>query len=188
MSKKYDQADEGILVKGCIKRHPAAQKILYDRFSALMLGVCYRYARNRTDAEDMLQEGFIKVFNNIDQFRSEGSLEGWIRRIMVNTAINFLNKNKYLQLNVDMEQTSDMAAVGSAADRVYNSEIMQLLHKLPPGYKAIVNLYAIEGYSHREIGTILNIAESTSRSQYMRARKLLMDLLEKQDHYRIANK
>lgn len=188
MSKKYDQSDEKLLVRGCIKRHPAAQRALYERFSSLMMGVCYRYARTRTDAEDILQEGFIRVFNNIDQYRSEGSLEGWVRRIMVTSAINFLNKNKYLQLNIDMEYAGDVAADGIDGYEAHDSELMQLLHQLPPGYKAIVNLYAIEGYSHKEIGAMLNIAESTSRSQYARARKLLMDLIDKQTSFRIADK
>lgn len=188
MRKKYDQADETVLVKGCIKQHPAAQRVLYERFSSLMMGVCYRYARNRTDAEDMLQEGFIKVFNNIGQYRHEGSLEGWIRRIMVTSAINFLNRNKYLRLNIDMDQAGEVMVEPPNTEKLHDTELMQLLHQLPVGYKTIMNLYAIEGYSHREIGTMLNIAESTSRSQYMRARKLLMGLMDKQTGYRVVDK
>lgn len=188
MSRKYDQANEEALVRGCIKQDPAAQKVLYERFSSLMMGVCYRYARNRPDAEDMLQEGFIKVFNNLEQYRSEGSLEGWIRRIMVRSAINFLNKNKYLKLNLDMEQVGDIPSQSHTADQLNDTELMHMLHQLPVGYKTIMNLYAIEGYSHREISEMLDIAESTSRSQYMRAKKLLMNIMEKQAGVHTADK
>lgn len=153
-----------------------------------MMGVCYRYARNRTDAEDMLQEGFIRVFNNIAQYRAEGSLEGWIRRIMVTSAINFLNKHKYLSSEMDLEQVGELPDDGKLDSSEFDSELLQMLHRLPAGYKAVVNLYAIEGYSHREIGCLLNITESTSRSQYARARKLLVNWVEKQTSYRIGDK
>lgn len=153
-----------------------------------MMGVCYRYARNRADAEDMLQEGFIRVFSRIEQYRHEGSLEGWIRRIMVTTAINFLNKNKRLVVDMDVEEAGDIASEDMPDEATEGSEVLQMLHRLPSGYQTIMNLYAIEGYSHREIGMMLDIAESTSRSQYMRARKLLIHLMEKQTSYRVADK
>jgi len=178
---KYDKADEETLIKACLRQRAAAQKALYERFSALMMGVCYRYARNRADAEDILQDGFVKVFTHLDQFRGQGSLEGWIRRIMVTTAINFLNKNKMLsqtmQLDDALSEISDGQA-GQAPRR--QDEWMEMLAGLPAGYRAIVNLYAIEGYSHKEIGTMLGIAESTSRSQYARAKAHLIQKKTKQ--------
>lgn len=175
-------------MKGCIKQDPAAQRVLYERFSSQMMGVCYRYARNRHDAEDMLQDGFIKVFTNLGQYRFEGSLEGWIRRIMVHVAINFLNRNKYLQLNINLELAGDIPAHSQTVDSLKDSELMHFLHQLPVGYKTIMNLFAIEGYSHREISEMLDITESTSRSQYMRAKRVLINMMEKQAHIRTADK
>ena len=146
-----------------------------------MMGVCYRYARNRADAEDILQDGFVKVFTHLEQFRGQGSLEGWIRRIMVTTAINFLKRNKTLlqtmQLDDAQGEISD-GQTGQAPRR--QEEWMEILAGLPAGYRAIVNLYAIEGYSHKEIGAMLGIAESTSRSQYARAKAHLIQKKNKQ--------
>lgn len=142
-----------------------------------MMGVCYRYARNRADAEDILQEGFVKVFTRLDQFRGDGSLEGWIRRIMVTTAINFLNRNKVLMQTMRLEEAvSEMPEGQTAEDALPSGGWMETLQRLPVGYKTIVNLYAIEGYSHKEIAAMLGIAESTSRSQYARAKGLLLSL------------
>jgi RNA polymerase sigma-70 factor (ECF subfamily) len=153
-----------------------------------MMGVCYRYARNRADAEDMLQEGFIKVFSRLSQYRSEGSLEGWIRRIMVTTAINALNRDKFLQKNIDLEQVGELPVEGPVANDTVGGELMQLLHRMPVGYKTIMNLYAIEGYSHKEIAQLLGIAESTSRSQYSRARELLINMRNQRLSPRAAEK
>jgi RNA polymerase sigma-70 factor (ECF subfamily) len=169
----YDHEDDKALIRDCLHNQAAAQKALYERFSSSMMGVCYRYARNRADAEDMLQEGFIRVFTHLGQYRSEGSLEGWIRRIMVTTAINFLNRNKYLQQQIEIEQAGAIAAGGQADDSLHGRELLELMHRLPTGYKTVLNLYAVEGYSHKEIGQMLGIAESTSRSQYARAKELL---------------
>lgn len=162
-----------MLIKGCLRGKPTAQKALYDRFSSRMMGVCYRYAHNKADAEDMLQEGFIKVFTSLEQFRSEGSLEGWIRRIMVNTAINFLNRYKYLRQQMELEQVTELSINGGADDDLHRQELLKLLHSMPVGYRTVLNLYAIEGYSHREIAEMLGISEGTSRSQYSRARETL---------------
>lgn len=139
------------------------------------MGVCMRYARSRADAEDILQEGFVKVFTHLDQFRAQGSLEGWIRRIMVTTALNFLNRNKVLAQTIRFEESlPEVPDAGHADERTGSGEWMEILRRLPVGYRTIVNLYAIEGYSHKEIGSLLDIAESTSRSQYARARALLI--------------
>lgn len=174
MTGNEEQLDDFTLIRLCLRGQRTAQKALYERFSQGMLGLCYRYARNRADAEDMLQEGFIKVFTSLNQFRSEGSLEGWIRKIMVNTAINYLNKNKNLLKNIELEQAVELSDNSRPDDGLQSKELLQLLHRLPVGYRTILNLYAIEGYSHKEIGEMMGISEGTSRSQYFRAKEMLV--------------
>jgi RNA polymerase sigma-70 factor (ECF subfamily) len=145
-----------------------------------MLGVCYRFAKNREDAEDMLQEGFIKVFYQIQQFRNEGALEGWIRRIVVHTCINVLKKNKKFSDSVDIVQASGLSVREENIPSIMQAkEVVECIRLLPLGYKTVLNLYAIEGYSHKEIGNMLDIEESTSRSQYTRAKAMLEDVLIK---------
>ena len=171
---------EELMLAGCLSNNAASQEALYSRFSPRMLGVCYRFAKNREDAEDMLQEGFIKVFSQIHQYRSEGALEGWIRRIMVHTCINVLKKNKKFSDSIDINYASE---VGIREDNIPSimqaKEVVECIRLLPIGYRTVLNLYAIEGYSHREIGTMLDIEESTSRSQYTRAKSMLEDVLVK---------
>lgn len=188
LRNKYEQADETTLIKGCLRGHVTAQKTLYERFSSTMMGVCYRYVRNRSDAEDILQEGFIRVFKSLEQYRADGSLEGWVRKIMVRTAINFLNKNKNLLLNIGLEQAGEIPAGDNNKEDPNENEIMKTLNNMPDGYKTVINLFAIEGYSHKEIGEILGIAESTSRSQYVRAKEMLIKLSNKQAGMRTLNK
>ena len=168
------------MLAGSVKNNPAAQEELYNRFSPRMLGVCYRFAKNREDAEDMLQEGFIKVFSQIHQYRSEGALEGWIRRIMVHTCINVLKKNKKFSDCVDIAQAGSIGIREESIPSIMQAkEVVECIRLLPIGYRTVLNLYAIEGYSHREIGTMLDIEESTSRSQYTRAKSMLEDVLVK---------
>lgn len=188
MRNKYERADETTLIKGCLRGHEAAQKALYERFSSCMMGVCYRYVRNRSDAEDILQEGFIRVFQNIGQFRADGSLEGWIRKIMVRSAINFLNKNKTILLDLEPEQIGEIPSDSKNEEDFQENEIMKMLNSMPDGYKTIINLFAIEGYSHKEIGKMLGIAESTSRSQYARAKEMLIKMNSKQAGVRTLDK
>lgn len=173
--------DNQRLIKDCIRGIPQAQRQLYEQFSESMLSVCYRYTKSVPDAEDVMQEGFIKVFRNIEQFKFQGELGGWIRRIMVNTALNYLKKNRNYQ--------SDLSFLDSGMHPVSddNPEIMlsakdlaDLIRQLPTGYQTIFNLYAVEGFTHVEIGKMLGINEGTSRSQYARARGLLISWLEKQ--------
>ncbi|MFH0894947.1 MAG: sigma-70 family RNA polymerase sigma factor [Bacteroidota bacterium] len=170
------------LVRKCLEQDPAAQELLYRRFASKMLGVCLRYARDRMEAEDILQDGFVKVFNKLVDFRGDGSLEGWVRRIMVNSAINAYHSNlKYLQ-NIEIENAklgdsglSDF----NALDSISVEEMLKLVQELPEGYRIVFNMYAIEGYSHKEIGGMLNITESTSKSQLSRARVTLQKKLLK---------
>ncbi|RYZ24353.1 MAG: sigma-70 family RNA polymerase sigma factor [Chitinophagaceae bacterium] len=173
---------EEALLSGCLQNKPSAQKELYLRFSSKMLGVCYRYAHNREDAEDMLQEGFIKVFSQIRSFENRGSLEGWIRRIMVHTCINILKKNKKFNESVDLIHATALQVREDAIPSIMQAkEVVECIRQLPIGYRTVLNLYALEGFSHREIGDMLDIEESTSRSQYTRAKGMLEDILRKKN-------
>lgn len=168
------------MLAGCLQNNAAAQDALYSRFSPRMLGVCYRFAKNREDAEDMLQEGFIKVFSQMHQYRNEGALEGWIRRIVVHTCINVLKKNKKFSESVDIMHAGSIGIREDAIPSIMQAkEVVECIRLLPLGYRTVLNLYAIEGYSHKEIGNMLDIEESTSRSQYTRAKSMLEDVLVK---------
>jgi RNA polymerase sigma-70 factor (ECF subfamily) len=167
--------DHHQLVKDCLKGDTAAQRQLYEQFAAAMLGVCYRYTKSMVDAEDVLQEGFIMVFKNLHQFSFSGELGGWIRRIMVNTAINYLKKNSRYQTELLFTEAVLHPISNDDPEVSLNTkELAELIRQLPPGYQAIFNLHAVEGYTHVEIGKILGIKEGTSRSQYSRARTLLI--------------
>jgi RNA polymerase sigma-70 factor (ECF subfamily) len=169
------------LVKDCIKGRPEAQRQLYDEFSEVMLAVCYRYTKSLMDAEDVMQEGFIKVFRNIAQFKFQGELGGWIRRIMVNTALNWLKQNRNYQSDLSFFDNGMHPVSDENPDvKVNAKDLADLIRQLPTGYQTIFNLYAVEGFTHVEIGKMLGINEGTSRSQYARARGLLITWLEKQ--------
>jgi RNA polymerase sigma factor (sigma-70 family) len=169
---------EDAILQGCLKNHAAAQKELYNRYSPKMLAVCFRFAHNREDAEDMLQEGFIKVFLQIHTFQNKGAFEGWIRRIVVHTCINNLKKNKRFNESVDLiHASSAQVREESVPSIVQAKQIVDCIRLLPIGYRTVLNLYAIEGYAHKEIAGMLDIEESTSRSQYTRARQMLEELL-----------
>ena len=162
------------LLAGCMMNNAAAQEALYTRFSPRMLGVCYRFARNREDAEDMLQEGFIKVFTQMHQYRNEGALEGWIRRIVVHTCINILKKNKKFADSVDIIHAYSIQVNDDMIPSIMQAkQVVECIRMLPLGYRTVLNLYAIEGFSHKEIANLLDIEESTSRSQYTRAKSML---------------
>ena len=171
--------DERQLVKDCLKGRPEAQRQLYEQFSKNMLGICYRYTKSLKDAEDVLQEGFVKVFFSLKQYRFEGDLGAWIRRIMVNTALNFLKRNhKYRAEMYFTEQPLHPVADDNPAIILQAKQLADLIRQLPHGYQTIFNLHAVEGYSHVEIGEMLGISDGTSRSQYARARALLISWLE----------
>ena len=171
---------EEVILHGCLNNVATAQEALYNRFSPRMLGVCYRFGHNREDAEDMLQEGFIKVFTQIHQFRSQGALEGWIRRIIVHTCINVLKKNKKFTDSVDLIHANSIHLNENNIPSILQAkQVIESIRILPLGYRTVLNLYAIEGYSHKEIADMLDIEESTSRSQYTRAKAMLEDILIK---------
>lgn len=169
---------EELMLAGCLRNDATAQEALYNRFSPRMLGVCYRFAKNREDAEDMMQEGFIKVFTQMHQYRNEGALEGWIRRIMVHTSINILKKNKKFADSVDIIHANSIHVnVDMIPSIMQAKQVVECIRMLPLGYRTVLNLYAIEGFSHKEISNLLDIEESTSRSQYTRAKAMLEEIL-----------
>ena len=169
---------EELMLDGCRRNNATAQEALYNRFSPRMLGVCYRFAKNREDAEDMLQEGFIKVFTQIHQYRNEGAFEGWIRRIVVHTCINILKKNKKFSDSIDITNAGKVHIREEMIPSIMQAkQVVECIRSLPLGYKTVLNLYAIEGYSHKEIAFMLDIEESTSRSQYTRAKSMLEEIL-----------
>lgn len=171
---------EEAIFQGCLKNQAAAQRELYNRYSPKMLAVCYRFAHNREDAEDMLQEGFIKIFSQIHTFQNKGAFEGWIRRITVHTCINHLKKNKRFNESVDIIYASNIQVREESVPSIVQAkQVVECIRMLPIGYRTVLNLYAIEGYSHKEIGEMLDIEESTSRSQYTRARQMLEEILIK---------
>ena len=173
---------EEAMLNGCLHNDAAAQQELYYRYSPKMLSVCYRYAKSREDAEDMLQEGFIKVFTQIRKFQSRGALEGWIRKIMVHTCINNLKKNKKFSESVDIIHASGVQVREESIPSIVQAkQVVECIRILPIGYRTVLNLYAIEGYSHKEISIMLDIEESTSRSQYTRAKAMLEDILIKKN-------
>lgn len=162
------------LVEGCLGKERSYQELLYKKFAAKMMGVCLGYTKDKDAAKDLLQEAFIKVFNNISNYNGQGSLEGWIRRIVVNTAIDQYRKENKLYVS-NIEKETPPSVDNSILEQVNSEELLQLIRKLPEGYRMVFNLYAVEGYSHEEIADQLKITESTSRSQLARARKLLQE-------------
>ncbi|MDP2424611.1 MAG: RNA polymerase sigma factor [Bacteroidales bacterium] len=173
--------EEKQLLDGCLAGKRSAQKQLYERYAPNMFGVCLRYAAHRDMAEDMLQEGFIRVFTKLDSYRSEGSLEGWIRRIMVNTALEMLRKTDVLKYSVDIEMVQEYdSAQTDGFGKLSTAELLRNIQEMPAGFRAVFNLFAIEGYSHREIADMLQIAEGTSKSQYARSRAWLQKRIKPQ--------
>jgi len=163
------------LIKKVLSGDAKAQKAFYTQFASKMYSVCLRFARDRDEANDMLQEGFVKVFSNLKSFRQEGSLEGWVRRTIVNTAINYYKKNAKHQSYADFDTVMifEKSTDASAIQQMSADELLEHISKLPDGYRAVFNLNVIEGYTHKEIGEKLNISENTSKSQLARARAYL---------------
>lgn len=172
----YSDSD---LLEGCLRGDRRMQRELYNRFAPKMYGVCLRYAANAEEAEDVLQEGFIKVFKKIGSFRSEGSFEGWIRRVFVNTAIEQYRKKIYLQPITDREEDTVEGNYLSVLDSLAERDIIKLVQQLSPGYRTVFNMYVVEGYSHKQIAAELGISEGTSKSQLSRAKQILQELVKK---------
>ncbi|MEP7256997.1 MAG: sigma-70 family RNA polymerase sigma factor [Flavitalea sp.] len=165
---------ESDLISGCIRGDRIMQEELYNRFSPKMYAVCLRYSNNSDDAQDLLQEGFIKVYRNLHRFRAEGSFEGWIRRVFVNSSIEHFRKKSIKLANVSEKEEANIEDADiSALDTLAEKDIINLIQELSPGYRTVFNLYVVEGYSHKEIGEQLGISEGTSKSQLARARGIL---------------
>ena len=163
------------LIDECKKGNRLAQKELYDKYARKMMGVCLRYVSDRETARDLLQDGFVKVFSSLDSYTGSGAFDGWIRKIFVNGALEYLRKGDVLREASDWDSIAEPVESFSvsAVSELSAAELMKLVQELPAGFRAVFNLFAIEGYSHREIAEMMNITESTSRSQYTRARQLL---------------
>ena len=170
--------DEAQILKRCEKKDKKAQKILFDSYASVLLGVCRRYVNNLPDAEDILQEGFIKIYLNIKSFSGKGTLMNWMKKIMVNTAITYYHKNYKYRYHYDIEESEMIGIYTESNNSDYTGdELLLVIDSLPSGYKMVFNLYAIEGYKHREIAELLGIDVNTSKSQYSRARKLIQEKL-----------
>jgi len=170
------------LIKRCRAGERKAQELLYNWFASKMLGVCFRYAADRMEAEDMLQNGFIRVFQKINDYRGEGSFEGWIRRIMVHSSIEFYRKHhKMLQVADIDEEGREQAVNPHVTANLAAKDLMALIQQLPPGYRIVFNLFAIEGYSHKEIAVLTGITEGASKSQLSRARSVLKNQVMKME-------
>ena len=167
------------LIEGCIRENSKHQRELYRRYAGKMLVVARRYARHQMEAEDIVQDAFIKVFDNIGKFAGKGSFEGWVRRIVVNTALKKQDRKSFRNEQIGIENREEGSLQPEAYADLNAEELLGMIARLPDGYRLVFNLYAIEGYSHREIADLLGIKESTSRSQLVKARKMLQDLVLK---------
>jgi RNA polymerase sigma-70 factor (ECF subfamily) len=166
------------LVRGCLREERKCQEALYARYNRRMYAVCLRYARHQLEAQDLLQEGFIKVFDKLQNYRQEGSLEGWIRRIMVTTCISLYRKKAFQQERFGMERLPEEPVEPLAVDHIGERELLAMVAALPDGYRMVFNLYAIDGYDHAEIAGMRGCGESTSRSQLAKARRMLQQRIE----------
>jgi len=167
------------LIESCKKGNRVAQKVLYDRLASRMFPVCMRYVGDRTIAEDLLQEGFITLFTRLDDFKGEGSFEGWARRIFVTTSLMYLRKKDALKMSDDLEVARGLKTeIAGQMETIGYKELMEMVMSLPTGFRTVFNMYAIEGYSHKEIAETLGISEITSRTQYSRARALLQSKIK----------
>ncbi|NIM34771.1 MAG: sigma-70 family RNA polymerase sigma factor [Hydrotalea flava] len=163
------------LIKGCIKQQANCQRMLYEQYAGKLMAVCLRYANDAMEAEDILQDAFVRIFNYINQFKFEGSFEGWMRRITVNVALKYIQKKKLQFTEVSEHHDSAATIPAMAYSQLGEEVLLQLIQQLPTGYKIVFNLNVIEGYSHEEIAKMLNIKASTSRSQLVKARKILQE-------------
>lgn len=167
------------IIEGCVRMDRKAQKMLYDKYASSFLGICMRYASNRAEAEDVLQDGFVKIFLNIKQYNGTGSFEGWMKRVLVNTAISNYRANlkHYYHLDVDEIKRTEIDESTIETSEFSRDDLFKIINSLPDGFKMIFNLYAIEGYKHKEIAEMLNIDIGTSKSQYSRAKVLIQKKL-----------
>lgn len=172
------------IIEKCIKGSKEAQKVLYKQYSPVMFAICMRYASSKAEAEDVLQEGFLKVFLNIANYREKGSFVSWMKKIFINTSITIYHKNRKHRFHVNIDETQEFLAPttnNKISGYFTKDELLNIINSLPDGYRIVFNLYAVEGYKHREIAKLLNIDVNTSKSQYSRARKLIQKKLIRLD-------
>lgn len=169
------------IIKQCIAGNSKAQEKLYNFYARRMKGICVRYAKSVFEAEDIFQDAFIKVFTYLVNYKMEGSFDGWIRRIVVNTAIDHYKKNQSLEKHFEQYDGADEIETENVTieQKLYADDLLKILSLLPDGYRLVFNLYAIEGYNHKEIADLLNITEGTSKSQLSKARRYIQHLLPK---------
>ncbi|MBK8881030.1 MAG: sigma-70 family RNA polymerase sigma factor [Bacteroidales bacterium] len=169
------------IIEGCARHERKAQKVLYEKYSRLLMGVCMRYASNKAEAEDILQDSFLKIFFRIKDFTGTGSFVGWMRKVVVNTAITHYHLNLKYRYHVDIEEyvSAETGSAGFDEDFYTSDELFMVMSELPKGYKMIFNLYAVEGYKHKEIAEMMGIDTNTSKSQYSRAKTVIRDKLDK---------
>lgn len=167
------------LIDQCLKGNPKAQEALYRRFSPRMYGVCLRYARSTMEADDILQEAFIRIFKFLKDYRQQGSFDGWVHRVVVNTAINYYRSkvHEWAEISIDKAGHQDDLQ-SSDVDNFTRDDLLKVIQELPEGYRMVLNLYIVEGYSHQEIGNLMGISESTSKSQLSRARAILQEKIK----------
>ena len=177
MSFQIYRAKEQDLIKGCLRRDRVSQQQLFDHYSSKMYAICYRYVKNPMEAEDILVTAFTKIFERINQYKGDGSFEGWVRRIMVNEALTFLRKSRNMYLETDLEQADLEPNYDQLGDHLEAEDLLKIIQELPAGYRVVFNMYAIDGYSHKEIADHLGISENTSKSQLSRARVYLQKML-----------
>ncbi len=179
MAQITNNSEVDTLLSRCLENDRNAQFHFYEKYSKKVFGVCMRYAKNNTDAEDILQEGFIKVFKYLKDYSGKGSIEGWMRRIMVTTALNYYKKKNLLNKDVDPENTRvSLSDDYEVLSQMTHQELLVLVRQLPCGYQTVFNLNTIEGYSHKEISSIMNISVNTSKSQLSRAKNSLRKKIE----------
>ncbi len=178
-STHFNQLNEDELIEGCVREDVHFQKMLYEKYAGKMMGVCLRYCNSQQEAEDVLQDAFIKIFDKIKSFEKRGSLEGWIRRIMVNSALKSNDKRVRKFEPGSLDTSPEPLFDPTAISKMETKKLLSIIQELPDGYKAVFNMYAIEGYSHKEIADKLDINEVTSRTQFARAKKYLIKLLDK---------
>lgn len=173
---------EAQLVKSLQKGDTKAQRHLYEKYSARLLAVCVRYINDKMEAEDVMIEGFMRIFEKIDQFKGEGSFEGWMRRLMTNEALMYLRTKRHIEIDIDAPEAQQLTNYDWADANLEADDLMAIIGKLPTGYRTVFNLYAIEGFSHAEIAEQLGITESTSKSQLHRARALLQEMVKEAEN------
>lgn len=167
-----------ILIEGCLAKNQKSQKALFDKFAPTMYAICMRYSGNAEQAKDLLQEGFIKVFTKLGEFKFEGSFEGWLKRIFINHALEYIRKENRQPDIVNVDETYELQSETFHITNIDSRKIIELIQKLPQGYRTVINLFIIEGYNHKEIAQMLGISENTSKSQLFKARQVLQKMLK----------